>query len=119
MVFRLRSVHHFDGFMHSRIERLPHRLNRLDAHFLERILELAIDKLQTAAEIVGIAGRGLQSTLEAVEDGQNVPDDIGGGVLAELLLFAGRTFASIVEFGLQACKTVEKRVPCGKELFSL
>src|SRR6266478_7251838 len=119
MVFSLISVDHFDGFMHSRIERLPHRLNRPNAHFLERVLELAIDELQTAAKIVGIARRSLQCAFEAVEDWQNILDDIRGSEFAKLLLFAGRAFAGIVEFRLQPGQTVEQRVPFGTKLVGL
>ena len=101
MVHRLGRVHHFDGFMNSRIERLSDRLNHLDAHFLEHILELTIDEFEPAPEIVGISGRSLERAFKAVQNRQNVPDDLGSSKFAELLLFSCRTFAGIIEFGLQ------------------
>ena len=56
VVFCLGRIDHLDRFVHPRIKGLPHRLNRLDAEFLQRILKLAIDEFETAAEIAGVPG---------------------------------------------------------------
>ena len=44
-------IHHLNGFVNPRIEGLPHRNNRLHSDFLQRILELTVDKLNAIAEV--------------------------------------------------------------------
>src|SRR6266853_3625053 len=50
----LARIHHLNGLVNPRIERLPHRNNRLHSNFLQRILDLTVDELNTIAELVGV-----------------------------------------------------------------
>ena len=55
MVIRdLRGIHHLNRLVNPRIESLPHRNNRLHSDFLQRILELTVDELNTIPEVVGV-----------------------------------------------------------------
>jgi len=55
MVRDICPVDHLNSLMNPRIENLPHRDNRLHASFLQRILKLAVYKLDPIAEVAGIA----------------------------------------------------------------
>jgi len=50
-----RGIHHFDGFVDPRIERLPHRKYRLNSDLLQRILKLPVDVFDAVAEVGRVA----------------------------------------------------------------
>ena len=57
MIRDICPVDHLNGLVNPRIEGLTQRDNRLHSSFVQRILKLAIDKLDAIAEVAGIATR--------------------------------------------------------------
>ena len=51
MIVGVGGVHHLDGFMQMGIERLALRRNGAQAQLLQRILQLLVDELNSAAEL--------------------------------------------------------------------
>ena len=103
--------------MNPRIERLPHRDNRLHSDFLQRILKLPVDQLNAIAEVASSIAASLQRPLKTVEDRQKILDDIGRRKLAKILLLPHRAFACIIELRLQTRQTIKQRVAFGLEFF--
>ncbi len=115
MIRSIGGLNHFDSLMHVRIEGLAFGRNGSHAQLGQRILQLPIDEFHSAAEVGGV-GCHLQRALEAVEDRQQRPDGICGGVVAEVLLLLGGAAAGVFKFGLRPRQAVEQRIAFGLQL---
>jgi len=100
--------------VNPRIERLPHRNNRLHSDFLQRILELPIDKLNAIAEVVELEpppAFSARSKLSRI--GKKFLMTSAAAYSAEFLLLTHRALARIIELRLQTRKTIKERVALG------
>ena len=98
-------VHGAQGLVELGIE-LPLRGDLLEAVRLEDLYQVRPDPADPLHEL-GLIARVLQRAVQVVDDRQEVPDDGGAGVLAELLVLALRSLAEVVEVRLQPAGHVQ------------
>src|SRR6516225_4552619 len=99
------------------IEKLPLGVNRRQTRAAEHLQKFAVNQLHPVIELRRhLRVAMLQGALEAVERGQERPDQIGGGVLDELLLLALGALAKILQLSLLAKKAVVEILLLGEEL---
>ena len=67
MVGGFLRFHRFYSVMDVRIERLPHRSNRLEAKFLKGVAQALVDQIH-ALRVFPVRTLYLESVLEIVED---------------------------------------------------
>src|SRR5579871_1258740 len=97
MIGVVARFHHFNRLMHTRIEGLTLRGNRLYANAREDVVELLANELDTRAQswIGGLILLASQSEIEVVEYGKKVLHHVCSRVLAILRLLAGGALARI------------------------
>ena len=107
MVGHLCGLHHLNSLVLARIEGLPLRLNRLHSQPRQHVMKLAVNQLDSGAEVGDRLALRLYRAIQAVEDWQELFQGVGERVFAKLLLFAKVAFAEVFKFGLQPSQPIE------------
>jgi len=88
-----------DSLVEIRVELCADRVYRFHTVAGEKLEQLFVNQLDTAAVGIGVAAAGIQRQLQAVEHGQQLLDQRLSRPTGELLLFALDALAVVIEFG--------------------